>query len=107
MLGIALLVVWGAVRAESIINAHAALRKFNVFDSPGLVLADSAPERDTSPARETVLNPWDERNAQTHSESSPVRSDVPLAVLRIPKIPLEVLSELAVPTAFIKSRQFY
>jgi hypothetical protein len=37
VLGIALLVVWGAARAEGIINQHAAVRKFNIFDSPASV----------------------------------------------------------------------
>ena len=90
VLGIALLVVWGAARAESIINSDAMVRKFNVFDSPRFVPADSTQERGTSPVPETLLSPWNERNVQTQRESSSARSDVSLAVLRIPKIRLEV-----------------
>jgi sortase A len=46
--------------------------------------------RGTSPVPETVLNSWDEKNLHAGCESSSARSAVPLAVLRIPKIRLEV-----------------
>jgi sortase A len=90
VLGVALLTFWGAAGAEGIINSHATMRKFNVFDSPAFVRADTTLERGTSPDAAIVLNPWDEKNVQAQRQSSSARSDVPVAVLRIPKIRLEV-----------------
>jgi hypothetical protein len=40
-LGIVVVAVRGAAQSESIINSHAAVRTFNIFDSPAFVLADS------------------------------------------------------------------
>lgn len=89
--GMALLTFWGAARVESIINSRAALGKFDAFESRASVSADSTHEQgDASRALETILSPWDGKKVQAQPESSTEQSDVPLAVLRIPKIRLEV-----------------
>ena len=91
VLGMALLTFWGAARVESIVNSRAALGKFDAFESGASVLADSTrgPGR-ASRVPETILSPWDGKKVQTHAESSSEQSGVPLALLRIPKIHLEV-----------------
>lgn len=90
-LGMALLTFWGAARVESIINSRAALGKFDAFESRASVSADSTHEQGgASRALETILSSWDGKKVQAQPESSTEQSDVPLAVLRIPKIRLEV-----------------
>ena len=90
-LGMALLTFWGAARVESIINSRAALGKFDASESHASLLADSAQEQGgASYALETILSPRDGKKVPAQPESSPEQSDVPLAVLRIPKIRLEV-----------------
>jgi sortase A len=90
-LGMALLTFWGAARLESIINSRAALGKFDAFESRASVSADSTHEQGgASRALETILSSWDGKKVQAQIESRSERTDVPLAVLRIPKIRLEV-----------------
>lgn len=89
--GVALLAFWGAARVESIIRSRAALREFNALDLPPSVSPDSTRgQGGAGRVPETVLSPSDGKKIQAQIESSSERTDVPLAVLRIPKIRLEV-----------------
>lgn len=90
-LGMALLTFWGTARVESIVNSRAARGKFDASESHASVLADSTHEQGgASRALETIVSPRDGKKVQAQPESSAEQSDVPLAVLRIPKIRLEV-----------------
>ena len=90
VLGMALLTFWGAARVESIIHSPVAVEKFYALDSRASVSADSTREPGGTTALEGNLDPRDGKKIQSHIESSAERKDVPLAVLRIPKIHLEV-----------------
>jgi len=89
--GVALLAFWGAAQVESIIGSRSAVGEFNALESRAFVSADSTHEQGgASCALETMLRPWDGKRVQAQPESSTAQSDAPLAVLRIPKIRLEV-----------------
>lgn len=91
VLGVALLAFWGAARVESIIRSRAAVGEFNGLDLPPSVSPDSTRgQGGASRVPETISSPSDGRKVQAQIESSSERTDVPLAVLRIPKIRLEV-----------------
>jgi len=89
--GLMLLVFWGAARVQSIVSTRAALRSFATLDSPALTAADAASnQRRNGPSVGVDFSLWDAKRAKAYSTSSTKDFDVPLAVLRIPKISLEV-----------------
>jgi sortase A len=88
--GVGLLVFWGAARVESIIRSRAAVGEFNALDLPPSVSPDSTRgQGGASREPEAISSPSDGKKVQAQIESSSERTDVPLAVLRIPKIRLE------------------
>lgn len=89
--GIALLAFWGAARVESIVRSRTAVGEFNALELALSVSPDSTRGQErASREPEPISSLSDVKNVQTRSESSPVRTDVTLVVLRIPKIGLEV-----------------
>jgi sortase A len=86
--GVALLVVYGAVRVESILTSRAAVKAFDAFDSTAIA---AGPDIGKGPASQEVdFAPGDGHRVQTYKQSFAEHSGVPLAVLRISKIRLEV-----------------
>lgn len=90
LFGIALLAFWGAARVESIARSRTVVGEFNALELALSVSRDSAGGQEGSGEPKAISSPSDGNNVQTRGESSPVRTDAPLAVLRIPKIGLEV-----------------
>jgi len=89
--GIALLVFWGSARLESIVGSRAGLEKFDAVNSRRSVFGDSTHKQVlASRAVETMLRSAGWKKVRSQPESSSAQSDVPLAVLRIPRIRLEV-----------------
>lgn len=89
--GVALLAFWGVARVESIIRSRAAVGEFNALDlSPSVSPDSTRGQGGGSRVPETISSPSDGKKIQAQMESSFARTDVPLVVLRIPKIRLEV-----------------
>lgn len=100
IVGIALLVGYGAVRLESFLASRAALRRFEAIEAAPR--RQSLPdENETAATAENESIPtldlpeadfklWDKGRVKAYRQAVGKRSGVPLAVLRISKIHLEV-----------------
>jgi len=86
--GLALLAVWGAARFQSAISSQAIAR----FESA----AEASPWEDAASAKDPVLSSpvdfglWSPKRIAAYEESLARKTDTPLAILRIPKVHLEV-----------------
>lgn len=91
VIGVALLAFWGSARVESIIRSRVAVGEFNALTVPPSVSVDSTRgPGGASGIAETISIPSDGKKTHAQIESSTEWANVPLAVLRIPKIRLEV-----------------
>jgi len=91
VLGVASLAFWGTARVESIFRSRAAVREFNALDlSPSVSTDSTRGQGGANRVPETISSPSDGKKVQAQIESSSERTDVPLAVLWIPRIRLEV-----------------
>jgi sortase A len=92
--GLAALAVFGAARIDSNLGARAALREFAALSSsPGAASRspEVAPETVTGLDSANVhFDGWDEHRQQEYLRNAAASSGEPIAVLRIPKIHLEV-----------------
>src|SRR5216684_4459440 len=86
--GLALLIIYGAARVESISASRDALRKFAALSSASANWKLNPRQDSSSPGVDFRL--WDEKRVQAFNESLTRDFDAPLAVLQIPKIHLEV-----------------
>jgi sortase A len=89
MIGLVLLAVWGAARVYRVICSRAAIARFQA--NPPASPADSAsalPNPASDPPVDFRL--WSVQRISAYKESLSQKMDVPLAILRIPKIDLEV-----------------
>ncbi|HMD83894.1 MAG TPA: class D sortase [Terriglobia bacterium] len=88
-IGLALLAVWGTERLDGLVSSHAAIAKFeaNQATEAGSSISEV---RDPSSATEAGFASWSIKRAQAYKDSLLEKVDSPLAVLRIPKIHLEV-----------------
>jgi sortase A len=90
-IGLALLATWAGVRIYGSMASHAAIARFQASQA-------SAPSTDTGPtAKDVSLSPsavdfkdWNPKRVAAYKESLSTKTDLPLAILRIPKINLEV-----------------
>ena len=88
-IGFGLLALWGTETLESIVFSHAAIAKFEA--NQAMEAASGISEvRDPSSATEAGFASWSIKRAQAYKDSLMEKVDPPLAVLRIPKIQLEV-----------------
>ena len=105
MSGLVLVGVYGAARIESFITSRAALKKFAALETESDTSGKSRDNTASSGAESSLSDPmdlpdvdlpgvdfsrWDERRVRAYKQSIRKQSGVPLAVLRIPKIQLEV-----------------
>ena len=105
MSGLVLVGVYGAARIESFITSRAALKKFAALETESDTSSKSGDNTASSGAESSWSDPmdlpdvdlpgvdfsrWDERRVRAYKQSIRKQSGVPLAVLRIPKIQLEV-----------------
>lgn len=90
--GLMLLAFWGAARVQSILSSRAALRRFGSLDStPSTSASPAGAEKGSGPSLGVDFSLWDENRVQAYRESlAQDFASTPLAVLRIPKISLEV-----------------
>lgn len=86
--GAALLAVYFAARTEGILRSRAALKASETFDSTAIAAGPVVGESPASPEVNFTL--WDGHRVQAYQQSLAEQAGTPLAVLRIPKIRLEV-----------------
>lgn len=89
--GFALVVIYGAVRMESLFSSRAAIREFesaSLRPSSSVVTNDHG--QSTLDLPEVDFSLWSKKRIQAYRESAGNRPDTPLALLEIPKIHLEV-----------------
>jgi sortase A len=79
-IGLALLAFWATARIYGSIASHAAVMRFH---------ADTAPSP-ASTATEVDFTQWSPQRIAAYKDSLTTKTDLPLAILRIPKINLEV-----------------
>jgi len=77
-----------AWRIEGILRSRAAVKAFDTFDSTAIAAGADVGEGPASPEVDFTL--WDDHRVQAYRQSLPEQAGAPLAVLRIPKIRLEV-----------------
>lgn len=87
-IGMALLAVWVAGRLHAAISRRAGVARFEAADAASLVVADS-------PWHPILHSPvdfrlWSAKRISAYEDSLTEKTDAPLAILRIPKISLEV-----------------
>ena len=87
-IGLSLLAAWGAARFHGAVSSKAAIARFEAAAAE-----DSA--RTTPPLDPTIGSPvdfrlWSPKRIAAYKDSLAKKSDLPLAILRIPKINLEV-----------------
>ena len=86
--GATLLAVYCAARTEGILKSRAALKAFDTFDRTAIAAGPDVDESPASPEVDFTL--WDGHRVQAYQQSLAEQAGAPLAVLRIPKIRLEV-----------------
>jgi sortase A len=88
-IGFALLAVWGVVTLHGMVLSRAALVAFHVNQARNA--GNSIPEQHgLASGSEVSFSSWSIKRVQAYKESLLRKVDAPLAVLRIPKIHLEV-----------------
>jgi sortase A len=85
--GLALLAVWGGARIERSVSSRAAVKRFEADRARSLDIK-SATESD--PSSQVDFSLWSVKRVAAYKDSLVKKLDRPLAVLRIPKIHLEV-----------------
>lgn len=87
--GLALLSIWGAARFHSAVGSRAAITRFRAENT-------STPAPNSSLAFDPVSSTrvdfrlWSNQRVEAYEDSLAKKTDLPLAILRIPKIDLEV-----------------
>ena len=87
--GLTLLVVWGGAWIHRTVSSRAAVKKFEA-DRVRPSEAPSAPLNDPVSGSQVDFSLWSAKRVSAYKESLVNKADRPLAVLRIPKIHLEV-----------------
>jgi len=90
-IGIALLVIWAGARIYGGMASRAAINLFRSNTAEVQLAGDSAQLKDGSSADSGVdFTLWNPKRVIVYKESLSTKTDLPLAILRIPKINLEV-----------------
>jgi len=88
-IGLVLLAMWGTARLQSVVFSHAALAKFDANQAKNAE-ASSPVMLDPATGSKVDFAAWSIKRVQAYKDSLLQKVDAPLAVLRIPKIHLEV-----------------
>jgi sortase A len=89
-IGFALLAVWGAEMLDGVVYSRAALAQFDANQTAKARGSSPAPQSGGTSASEAGFAMWSVQRIQAYKDSLFEKVDAPLAVLRIPKIHLEV-----------------
>lgn len=88
-IGFALLLVWGGVRLHGILASRAAIAQFQAEEA-GMLPETVSPSIDPILGSKVDFSLWAVNRIEAYEASLTQKKDKPLAILRIPKIGLEV-----------------
>jgi sortase A len=89
-IGLTLLAVWGALRFHGFVGSRAAIAQFHDEEGTTSVAEPPAPAMDPSSGSLVDFRLWSFKRIAAYKDSLTKKTDAPLAILRIPKINLEV-----------------
>jgi len=90
-IGLALLATWAGVRIYGSMASHAAIARFQASQSTASSIEPGVHAKDGSLSPSAVdFKDWNPKRVAAYKESLSTKTDLPLAILRIPKIGLEV-----------------
>jgi len=87
--GLSLLAVWGAARFHSAVSSKAAIAEFEAARAENLANT-RAPSLDPTLSSPVDFRLWSVKRIAAYKDSLAKKTDLPLGILRIPKINLEV-----------------
>ena len=88
-IGFTLLIVWGAARLHRTIASRAAIARFQVEEA-GMLAKTMSPSADPILGSRVDFSLWATNRIAAYEASLAQKKDKPLAILRVPKISLEV-----------------
>lgn len=90
-IGLVLLAIWAGARIYGSMASHAAISRFQASQAaePGIETNVSAKGGSSAPSP-VDFSDWNPKRVAAYKESLSTKTDLPLAILRIPKIKLEV-----------------
>jgi sortase A len=90
-IGLALLATWAGVRIYGSMASHTALARFHANQAPAPSIDTVVNAKDGSSTPHLVdFTDWNPKRVAAYKDSLSAKTDLPLAILRIPKINLEV-----------------
>jgi sortase A len=90
-IGLALLAVWVAVRIYGSMASHSAMERFQASQASARSMGAVVNAKDgSSPTSPVDFSDWNPKRVAAYKESLSAKTELPLAILRIPKIKLEV-----------------
>jgi sortase A len=90
-IGLTLLAIWAGARFHGSMTSRAAIEQFQANTAAALGTVNSAPAWDGSLLDSVVdFTLWNPKRVVAYKDSLAAKTDLPLAILRIPKINLEV-----------------
>jgi len=90
-IGLALLATWAGVRIYGSMASHAAIARFQASQASALNIDTDVNAKGGSLAALPVdFTDWNPKRVAAYKDSLSTKTDIPLAILRIPKISLEV-----------------
>ena len=88
-IGFTLLAIWGAARFHRTVGSRAAITRFHAQNTSSLAPNSSVAFDPVSSSR-VDFRLWSNKRIEAYEDSLAKKTDVPLAILRVPKIDLEV-----------------
>jgi sortase A len=88
-IGFTLLAIWGAARFHRTVGSRAAITRFHAENTSSLAPNSSVAFDPVSSTR-VDFRLWSNKRIEAYEDSLAKKTDVPLAILRVPKIDLEV-----------------
>ena len=88
-IGFTLLAIWGAARFHRTVQSRAAITRFHAENTSSLA-PHSSVEFDPVSSTRVDFRLWSSKRIGAYEDSLAKKTDVPLAILRVPKIDLEV-----------------
>lgn len=90
-IGLTLLALWAGARFHGSMASRGAIQRFQASAAAASGTGNSAPRRDGSvPDSAVDFTLWNPKRVVAYKESLSAKTDLPIAILRIPKINLEV-----------------
>ena len=88
-IGFTLLAIWGAARFHRTVGSRAAITRFHAENTSSLA-PNSSVALDPVSSTRVDFRLWSNKRIEAYEDSLAKKTDVPLAILRVPRIDLEV-----------------